>query len=52
MKFDQAIDAFIADLRGYGQINSQATEKSYREKLLMHAADCGGARWRRPASKT
>jgi integrase/recombinase XerD len=48
MKFDVAIDAFIADLRGYGQINSQATEKSYREKLAMHAADCGG----RPVEKT
>lgn len=43
MKFESAIDAFIADWKGYGQINSAHTERSYREKLLMHAQDCG---WR------
>jgi|GEM_PF-1941086 len=48
MKFDIAIDAFIADWRGYGQINSPNTERAYREKLLAHAEDCEG----RPVTKT
>lgn len=48
MRFETAIDAFIADWKGYGQINSQHTERSYREKLAVHAEDCGG----RPVEKT
>lgn len=47
MKFEVAIDAFIADWKGYGQINSPHTEQAYREKLYMHAEDCGG----RPVEK-
>lgn len=47
MRFETAIDAFIADWRGYGQINSQHTEQAYREKLYAHAEDCGG----RPVEK-
>lgn len=47
MRWDIAIDAFIADWRGYGQINSPHTEQAYRDKLAMHAEDCGG----RPVEK-
>lgn len=48
MRFEVAIDAYVADLRGYGNINSDATEKAYREKLERHAEDCGG----RPVTST
>jgi len=66
MKFETAIDAYIADLRGYGNINSPATERAYREKLERHAEDCAGRtvtgagkadvkktlrRWKHPNSK-
>lgn len=66
MRFEIAIDAFIADLRGYGDINSPHTEAAYRAKLLAHAEDCGGRsvtktgkgdvkrtlrRWQHPNSK-
>ncbi len=48
MRFDVALDAFIADYKGYGRINSPHTEQAYREKILKHADDCDG----RPVEKT
>lgn len=66
MKIEQAIDYFIADWKGYGRINSEHTERSYRKKLLLLGEDCGWApvediskahvkrtlrRWEHPNSK-
>lgn len=66
MKFENAIDAFIADWKGYGRINSEHTERSYRSKLLLLGEDSGWAqvqdiskadvkktlrRWEHPNSK-
>ena len=39
MKFTSAIDAFIADAKAEGQINSPRTETSYRHALACHAED-------------
>lgn len=39
MKFTDAIDAFIADKRSEGRINSDRTEAGYRLTLNAHAAD-------------
>lgn len=66
MKMETAIDAFIADWKGYGRINSEHTERSYRSKLLLLGEDSGWApvediikadvkktlrRWEHPNSK-
>ena len=66
MRFEVAIDAFIADWKGYGRINSEHTERSYRKKLLLLGEDSGWAevedvskvdvkrtlrRWEHPNSK-
>lgn len=39
MRFDKAIDLFIADMRAQGRMRSQHTETSYRTTLEMHALD-------------
>lgn len=39
MRIETAIDAFIADWKGYGRINSEHTERSYRGKLLLLGED-------------
>src|SRR4051812_13103357 len=39
MKFSQAIDLYIADMRGEGRINSPNTERGYRDTLTLHVAD-------------
>ena len=39
MKFTSAIDAFIADAKAEGQINSPRTETNYRHALACHAED-------------
>jgi integrase len=39
MKFSQAIDLYIADMRREGRINSPNTERGYRDTLAAHAAD-------------
>src|SRR5215813_8017455 len=41
MKFSQAVDFYIADMRGEGRINSPNTERGYRDTLNVHAADVG-----------
>jgi len=41
MRFTAAIDAFIADWRREGRINSDRTEISYRSRLAVHADDVG-----------
>lgn len=66
MRIEVAIDAFIADWKGYGRINSEHTERSYRSKLLLLGEDSGWAqveditkadvkktlrRWEHPNSK-
>lgn len=39
MKFSQAIDQYIRDMRMYGRINSDATETAYRSRLDAHCDD-------------
>ena len=39
MRFTDAIDAFIADWRREGRINSDRTEVAYRSRLAAHAED-------------
>lgn len=41
LRFDQAIDQFIDDMRLESRINSLGTERSYRSILGMHADDVG-----------
>jgi hypothetical protein len=41
MKFSQAIDLYIADMRGEGRINSPNTERGYRDALTVHTVDVG-----------
>lgn len=41
MKFSDAIDAFITDMRAEGRINSPSTETNYRITLDRHADDIG-----------
>ena len=41
MRFDRAIDEFIADKRAEGRINSDRTEAGYRLALEAHASDVG-----------
>lgn len=39
MKFSEAIDLYIGDMRSAGRINSDRTEVSYRSILERHAED-------------
>lgn len=39
MTFREAIDLFVADMRGEGRINSVHTERAYRDTLALHADD-------------
>jgi len=41
VRFTEAIDAFIADWRREGRINSDRTEVAYRSRLMAHAEDVG-----------
>jgi site-specific recombinase XerD len=41
MRFDVAIDEYIADMRLQGRINSDATERNYRGTLYAHCDDVG-----------
>jgi integrase/recombinase XerD len=41
MAFADAVDAYIQDQRRYGRINSDNTERGYREGLVAHAEDVG-----------
>lgn len=41
IRFDQAIDLFIQDMRREGRINSPSSERSYRGTLEKHAEDVG-----------
>lgn len=63
MTFAEAIDAFVGEMRREGRITTAASERSYRERLGVHADDVGNrdprrvgrddvkrtlARWTRP----
>jgi integrase/recombinase XerD len=48
VRFDAAIDVFVATMRQEGRIRSPHTESAYRAKLVLHAADVGN----RDPSKT
>lgn len=39
MKFSQAIELYVKDMRRYGRINSDRTEHSYRHRLYVHGED-------------
>ena len=39
MKFSEAVDLFVADMRSQGRITSDATERSYRSILVRHGED-------------
>jgi site-specific recombinase XerD len=41
MTFREAIDLYVADQRQAGRINSEATDRSYRATLDLHAQDVG-----------
>jgi integrase/recombinase XerC len=41
MKFSQAIELYVKDMRRYGRINSDRTEDSYRHRLYKHGEDIG-----------
>jgi integrase len=41
MRFDKAVDLYVADMRRYGRINSDRTETNYRARLETHAGDVG-----------
>jgi integrase/recombinase XerD len=41
MRFDQAIDLFIADLQAQGRLNSPASVVGYRSTLVAHGQDVG-----------
>lgn len=41
MRFDHAIDRFIADQRAHGRIRSGHSERAYRRCLELHAIDVG-----------
>lgn len=41
MRFTDAIEAFVADWRRLGHMNSPRTEVSYRSRLTVHAEDVG-----------
>jgi len=39
MRFDRAVEVYVADMRRYGRINSDRTENSYRDRLYVHGED-------------
>ena len=39
MRFDVAIDEYVADMRSQGRMNSDKTERDYRIVLYAHAED-------------
>ena len=39
MRFDQAIDLYIVDMRGQGRLNSVSSERGYRSTLVAHGED-------------
>lgn len=39
MRFDQAIDLYIADMQAQGRLNSASSERGYRSTLVAHAED-------------
>jgi integrase len=41
MTFDQAVEVYARDMRRYGRINSDRTERSYRARLADHGRDVG-----------
>lgn len=41
LPFGEAIDAFVADMRREGRLTTAASERSYRERLGVHADDVG-----------
>jgi integrase/recombinase XerC len=41
MSFSRAIDLYLSDMRGYGRINSDKSELSYRTRLYSHGEDIG-----------
>jgi hypothetical protein len=41
MRFYDAIDLYIADMRTQGRLNSPSSERGYRSTLLAHAEDVG-----------
>ena len=43
MRFDVAIDEFVADMRSQGRMNSDKTERDYRLVLYAHAEDIDNA---------
>ena len=42
MRFSDAIDLYIGDMRSQGRMNSDATEREYRHVLNAHCDDVGG----------
>src|ERR1035441_1948636 len=41
MRFDQAIDLYIADMKAQGRLNSASSERGYRSTLVAHGEDVG-----------
>ncbi len=41
MRFDEAIDAYMTDMRAQGRLNSASSERGYRSTLQAHAEDVG-----------
>jgi integrase/recombinase XerD len=39
MRFDEAIDLYIADMQAQGRLNSASSERGYRSTLVAHAED-------------
>jgi len=39
MRFSDAIELYVADMRRYGRINSDRTEASYRHRFYAHGED-------------
>jgi site-specific recombinase XerD len=41
MRFDEAVDRYIADMRTQGRLNSPSSERGYRSTLEAHGEDVG-----------
>jgi site-specific recombinase XerD len=41
MNFSRAVDAFVADMKSQGRLNSASSERGYRSTLDAHAIDVG-----------
>jgi hypothetical protein len=41
MKFSEAVELYVADMRRYSRINSNRTELGYRDRLYKHGEDMG-----------